>query len=80
MVSMREFFSSVSSNGGPAVQMGDAFEIQTRGIERIDLDHGFFSDVLYVPYLATNLLSFYQMPHTGEPKRVIFTPDSVDIS
>ena len=35
MVSMRELFSSMSSNGGPAVQMGDVSEIQTRGIERI---------------------------------------------
>ena len=49
MVSRREFFSYMSSNAGPAIRMGDDSELQTRGIERIDLDHGFFSDVLYVP-------------------------------
>ena len=56
MVSRREFFSSESSNAFLTVQMGDDFELQTRGIGRIDLDHGFFSDVLYVLDLAANLL------------------------
>ena len=60
--------------------MGDDSELQTKGIGRIDFDHGFFSDVLYVPDLAENLLSVYHMTHTEEPKRVIFTPDSVEIS
>ena len=69
----------MSSNVGTAVRMGDDFELQTKGIGRIDLDHGFFNDVLYVPDLAANLLLVYQMTHTGEPKRVIFIPDSVEI-
>ena len=60
--------------------MGDDSELQTKGIGRIDLEHGFFSEVLYVLDLAENLLSVYQMTHTGEPKRVIFTPDMVEIS
>ena len=60
--------------------MGDDSELQTKGIGRIDLEHGYFSDVLYVPDLATNFLSVYQMTHKGEPKRVIFTPDMVEIS
>ena len=45
----------------------------------IKLEHGRFKDVLYVPSLASNLLSVYQMTHTGSPKRVIFDPDSVEI-
>ena len=64
MVSRREFFSSMISNAGPTVRMGDDSKLQTRRIGRIDLDHGFFSDVLYVPDLAANLLSVYQMTHT----------------
>ena len=60
--------------------MGDDSELQTKGIGRIDLDHGFFSDVLYVSNLLENLFSVYQMNHTREPKRVIFTTDSIDIS
>ena len=60
--------------------MGDDSKLQTKGIGRIDLERGFFNEVLYVLDLEANFLSVYQMTHTGEPKRVIFTPDSVDIS
>ena len=52
---------------------------ESKGKGRIDLDHGQFSDVLYVPGLASNLLSLYQMTHTGSPKKVIFSPDEVEI-
>ena len=40
MVSNIELFSSMDSNTGPIVWMGDDSEIQTKGIGRIDLDHG----------------------------------------
>ena len=80
MVAKRDLFSPMSSNVGPAVQMGDDSKLHTKGIGRIDLEHGYFSDVLYVPNLAANLLSVYQMTHTGDPKRVNFTPNMVEIS
>ena len=50
------------------------------GKGRIDLDHGKFSKVLYVPGLASNLLSVYQMTHTRSPKKVIFSLDDVEIT
>ena len=65
MVSKKELFSSMSWNVVPTVRMGDDSEIQTKGIGRIDLEHGYFSEVLYVLDLAANLLSVYQMTHTG---------------
>ena len=34
---------------------------------------------MYVPSLASNLLSVYQMTHTGVPKRVPFIPNDVEI-
>ena len=80
MVSTRDLFSSMHLNHGPAVRMGDDFEIQTKGVGRIDLEHGYFSDVLYVPDLEENLLSVYQMIHTGEAKRVTLTPNLVEIA
>ena len=40
MVSTIYLFSSMLSNASPAVQMGDDSEIQTKGIGRIDLEHG----------------------------------------
>ena len=35
---------------------------------------------MFVPDLEVNLLSVYQMKHTGEAKRVTFTPDTVEIA
>ena len=36
--------------------------------------------MLYVPSLASKLLSVYQITHSGSPKQVIFGPDSVEIT
>ena len=46
----------------------------------VDLENGYFSNVLYVPSLESNLLSVYQMTHTGVPKRVSFIPNDVEIT
>ena len=59
MVTTKYLLSSMHSNVGPTIQMGDDSEIQTKGIGRIDLEHGYFSDVLYVPYIEEKMLSFY---------------------
>ena len=80
MVDTGELFYFMHLNSGPTIRMGDDSEIQTKGIGRIDLEHGFFSDVLYLPELATNLLSVYQMTHIGEANRVTFTLDMVEIA
>ena len=34
---------------------------------------------MYLPSLASNLLSVYHMTHTSSPKQVIFGPDSMEI-
>src|SRR5713101_4473322 len=67
MVSTKETFSSLDS-------LTDSL-----GKGRIDLDHGKFNNVLYAPGLASNLLSVYQMTHTRSPKKVIFSPNDVEI-
>ena len=36
--------------------------------------------MLYVPGLASNLFSVYQMTHTGSPKKVILSLDEVEIT
>ena len=59
--------------------MGDESLTESLGKGRIDLDHGQFSNVLYVPSIASNLLSVYQMNHTRSPNKVIFSPDEVEI-
>ena len=60
--------------------MGDDSEVQAKGIGRIDLEDGYFNNVLFVPYLAAKLLSVYQITHIGESKRVTFTPDTMEIA
>ena len=60
--------------------MGDDSHIISKGKGTIKLEHGIFFDVLYVPSLASNMLSVYQMKHTGVPKRVNFSQNCVYIS
>ena len=36
--------------------------------------------MLCVPHLATNIISMYQMAHSGASKRVTFTPNADEIS
>ena len=56
MVATRDLFSSMHSNAGPIVQMGGDSKIHTKGIGRIDLVHGYFNDVFYVPELLAIFL------------------------
>ena len=79
MFSTKEAFTSLDMSEGPPIVLGDEFLTESLGKGRIDLDHGKFSNVLYVLGLASNLLSVYQMTHTGSPKKVIFSPDEVEI-
>ena len=80
MVSTKETFSSLDMSKGPPIVMGDDSLTDSLGKGRIDLDYGKFNNVLYVPGLSSNLLSMYQMTHTGSPKKVIFSPDDVEIT
>ena len=58
MVSTRESFSSLDDLNGPNILFGDNSKTESKGKGRIDLDHGSFNNVLYVPGLATNLFQY----------------------
>ena len=60
--------------------MGNDSEIPVKWIGRINLNNEYFNNVLFVQDLAANILSIYQMTHTGLGKRVEFTQENVDIS
>eukprot|EP00253_Pinus_taeda_P013591 PITA_13591 len=49
------------------------------GTGTVHLDNGQFNDVLCVPTLSSNLLSVYQITHSGEGKIVEFSPHDVVI-
>ena len=59
MVSTRETFSSLEMLKGPPIVLGDESLTNSLGKGRIDLDHGNFNNVLYVPGLSSNILSVY---------------------
>ena len=80
MVSTKEAFSSLNMSKGSPIVLGDDSLTNSSGKGRIDIDHGKFNNVLYVLGLASNLLSVYQMNHTGSTKKVIFSPNDVEIN
>ena len=65
---------------GPKIFLGDKLGTEIKGKGSIDFDHGYFHNVLYVPHLAANLFSVYQMTQTGSPKKLVFSPNEVEIS
>ena len=77
MVLTKETFSSLEMSKGPPIVLGYDSLTDSLGKGRIDLDHGSFNNVLYVPGLSSNLLSVYQMTHSRSPKKVIFSPNDV---
>ena len=79
MVWTKEALSSLDMLKGPLIFLGDDSLTDSLGKGRIYLEHGKFNNVLYVPCLASNIWSVYQMTHTGPPKKFIFSLDDVDI-
>ena len=59
MVSTKEAFSSLDMSKGPPIVLGDDSLTNSLGKGRIDIDHGKFNNVLYVPGLASNILLVY---------------------
>eukprot|EP00253_Pinus_taeda_P020328 PITA_20328 len=79
MAAAKEVYSSLDACKRPPILMGDDSPIDVTEKGRVELLHGSFEDVLHVPKLSVNLLSVYQITHSGTKKRVEFTPDAVNI-
>ena len=67
MVLTKETLSSLDIYKVPPIVLGYESLTNSLGKGRIDLDHGSFNNVLYVPGLSSNLLPVYQMTRTGSP-------------
>ena len=80
MMSKIDSFSSLEIGKYIHIHMGDDSTILSEGQGMVDLENGYFSNVLYVLSLASNILSVYQMTHIGVPKRVSFSPNDVEIT
>ena len=79
MMDERDSFSSLNTIKSIPIHMGDDSTITSEGKGTVDLKNDYFLNVLYVPSLASNLLSVYQMTHMGVPQRVSFSLDDVEI-
>jgi hypothetical protein len=79
MKSTKEVYSSLDTYKGPPILMGDDSPVKVIDKGRLELTNESFENVLHVPKLSTILLSVYQMKNYDTGKRVIFTPDVVDI-
>ena len=80
MVASKELFSSLDFEKNIPIHMGDDSQITSKGKGTTKLEHGSFNNVLYVPFLASNMFSMYQMTHTCFPKRVKIITNDVYIS
>ena len=61
MMDERDSFSSLETRKSIPIHMGDDSTIILEGQGSVDLENGYFSNVLYVPSLASNILSVYQI-------------------
>jgi hypothetical protein len=57
----------------------DDISLSVVGSRKIQVYNGHFNDVLCVPSLSYNLLSTYQITHSGEGKIIDFSPHQVVI-
>jgi hypothetical protein len=79
LVASKAVYYYLDACKGPTILMGDNSFVEVTGKGRIELTNGSFENVLHIPNLSVNLLSMYQMMNYGTVKKVIFTPNSVDI-
>ena len=72
-------FSSLNDCNTKHIYVGDDRSLSVVGSGTIHLENGQFNDVLCVPILSCDLLSIYQITHSGEGKMVEFSPHDVVI-
>ena len=72
-------FSSLNDCNTKTIYVGDNRSLSVVGTRTVHIDNGQFNDVLCVPTLSYNLLSVYQITHSGEGKIVEFSPHDVVI-
>jgi len=64
METKKEFFTSLISSSRTLILMGDDTSVVVAGKGRVELHNGCFENVLHVPKISINLLSFYQVTQT----------------
>jgi hypothetical protein len=79
MAKDKDIFSDLNECNTKKIFVGDDRSLSVVGFETVQVDNGHFNDVLYVPSLSCNLLSIYQIGHSGDSKTIEFSPHQVVI-
>ena len=74
MAKDRAIFSTLNECNTKQIFVGDDRSLSVEGYGTVQVENGHFNDVLCVPSLSCNLLSVYQITHSGEGKTVEFSP------
>jgi hypothetical protein len=75
----KAIFSALNECNTKKIFVGDDRSLSVVGSRTVQVDNGHFNDVLCVPSLSCNLLSVYQITHSGEGKTIEFSPHQVVI-
>ena len=67
-------FSTMHECNTKQIFVGDDSSLRVVGSRIVWVENGHFNDVLCVPRISCNLLSFYQITHSSEGKTITFTP------
>jgi hypothetical protein len=70
----KAIFSALNECNTKKIFVGDDRSLSVVGCGTVQVDNGHFNDVLCVPSLSCNLLSIYQITHSGEGKTIEFSP------
>jgi hypothetical protein len=79
MAKDKAIFSSLNECNTKKIFVGDDSSLSVVGSGTVQVENGHFNDVLCVPNRSCNLLSVYQITHSGEGKTVEFSPHQVVI-
>jgi hypothetical protein len=79
MAKDKAIFSALNECNTKKIFVGDDRSLSVVGSGIVQVDNGHFNDVLCVPSLSCNLLSIYQITHSGEGKTIEFSPHQVVI-
>ena len=79
MAKDKAIFSTMHECNTKQIFVGDDRSLSVVGYGTVPVENGHFSDVLCVPRISCNLLSVYQITHSGEGKTITFTPHQVVI-
>jgi hypothetical protein len=79
MAKDKAIFSALNECNTKKIFVGDDRSLSVVGSRTVQVDNGHFNDVLCVPSLSCNLLSVYQITHSGEGKTIEFSPHQVVI-